>query len=203
MDELKKLVIPEPLETLLFFIFGALVLGLENAKNFFDLLRGDLVVFVAKSSDQTGAVSHWLSNTFDRVNPKIIDFTVWLLVGCMVFIVASVLIALIKSTDDEVDLLHYYKSPSGRRHEVIAFLTKIVVRLAGLFGFVLCLSLFIKVLNPWLVGLVLTSVTSIKEPVSWLWLIISLVLMPVCLYIFAICLRIVMLKPRVFGQDEE
>jgi hypothetical protein len=113
------------------------------------------------------------------------------------------MITMIKNTDSEMEFLHYYKSPSGRKHEIIVFLTKIAVRLAGLFAIILWLNIFIRIINHWLVGLLFTPVISPKNPISWLWLVVSLLIMALCLYAFAIFARLVLLKPRVLGKAQE
>lgn len=198
-----KLVIPEKAESVLFISLSLVLLVLQNIKLLWLSLGGNDAASLSTTSDLSEVVSsHYL--TFEaNLDPRIADFIVWMLVGSIVFALFSYLMAVLKSTSDEVELVHYYRSPKGRAHEVNVFISKFAMRAVGVFGLLVWTVLFLKSINPTFTKLFFTSVTTLNDPASWLWLGLSIVVMAIALYVFAICARIIVLRPRVFGSGEE
>ena len=127
------------------------------------------------------------------------DFIAWLLIGAIAFATISVLVAMYHSADQEVELLHYYRNPSGKRHEIIAFISKTAVRFAGAVGFLFWMIVFFRLVNPALVTQFFAATLRIDEPISWLWMVLSVVLLALSIYAFAVLARFIMLRVRVFG----
>jgi hypothetical protein len=202
MKQLFRLVIPKKAEVFVFISGGLLLLLLQNIKHIWSTLSGGAAVLDPNTLGTGNTFVNHLKSLEGQINPRLVDFTVWLLLGCFAYIVISFLVALLKSADDEVELIHYYKFPKGRSHEINAFLTKLALRFAGLLGIVVWLSIFLKTVNPYLTQLFFTS-TTLNEPASWLWLPYALVFYAASLYLFAVLIRLVFLKPRVFGEASE
>jgi hypothetical protein len=203
MEQIKRLVLPEPIEIVVFLILSTALLLIENIKRFWLVLQGDMVIVVKRLNSTDGAIGDYIAGIQQFISPKLVDFLLWALIGCFVFIVASLLIAFIKTLGTETELLHYYRSPFGRAHELNSFLTKIIIRVIGILSLLLWFGYFTRVANPYLVKLFFTSLTSLKDPASWLWLLISITLFTICIYFFAILIRLIALRPRIFGAESE
>ena len=203
MKPLLKLILPEKAEVVVFVSIGFLLLLAQNIKRFWVFFDGTSVNALSETGGLDTQVSNFFINLEARVDPRVADFLVWVLVGSVVFALFSYVFAAYKSASDEVELVHYYRSPQGRAHEINAFITKIAVRLAGVVGIVIWLAIFLKNINPSLTKLFFTSATTLDDPASWLWIVLSVVLFAASLYLFAILVRIIALKPRVFGSSEE
>lgn len=203
MKEFYKLIIPEKVEIVLFLSVSACFLLIQNVKRFWLLLQGDAIIVAKKTDSIDSSISNFITNNLNDISPRLVDFLLWALIGCVVFIVISFIIALIKNLDEEAELLHYYRSPKGRIHEINSFLVKYVIRLTGLISFVIWLLYFVDIASPTISRWFFAAAVSLNELSSWLWLLFSIVLLAACLYVFAILARLVVLKPRVFGTVSE
>jgi hypothetical protein len=203
MKKFYKLVIPEKVEIILFLSIALGLLLLQNIKRFWLLLQGDAVVVVENVKSIDNAASSSLTSAMNKISPRLVDFLLWALIGCVVFVIISIVIAFIKSMDSEAEFLHYYQSPSGRIHEINSFLTKLGVRLIGFIGLFIWFLYFVNVVNTTLCGWFFTAIGSLGEPSSWLWLFLSIVLMAACLFLFVIFARLIALKPRITGTASE
>jgi hypothetical protein len=198
-----RLIIPEPIEAIVLVIISISIMLIENIKRFWMMLQGDSVIIVNQSSNTENLLSDYVRGLQQFVSPKLVDFLLWALIGCFVFVVISLIIAFFKTLDKETELLHYYRSPIGKAHELNSFLTKLAIRVIGVLSMVLYFGYFTRAVNPYLVKLFFDSITSLKDPVSWLWLFISIALFTASLYIFVLLIRLIALKPRIFGTESE
>ena len=203
MNQIKKLILPELSELILFLVIGLGSVILLNLKNFWMLLSGDTTTYIVNTGKSKGFIGSWLINLQNHINPRLVDFIVWLLIGCLVFVMLSLVISALKNAGDEAELLHYYRSPVGKRHEMVVYLTKIAIRLVGFLGFIFWFIVFIELIGSWLAGLFFTSATSLNNISSWVWLFMSTVISSLCIYLFAILSRLIILKPRVITTDQE
>jgi hypothetical protein len=203
MKQLYRLAIPESIEFVFFLIVSVVLLLSENIKRFWVLLGGDTIIIAKQKGSIDNTFKETLTNLINNINPKIVDFLVWILIGCVVFVIISVIIAFIKSLENEAELLSYYRSPKSRAQEINSFLTKLAVRFIGILGIILWFIYFIKVINPAINRWFFTSLTSLKSPSSWFWLAISIVLFTFCIYLFAVLFRIIALRPRIFAKQSE
>jgi cytoskeletal protein RodZ len=126
-----------------------------------------------------------------------------MLIGSILFTIFSYIIAAAKSASDEAELVHYYRSPKGRSHELNAFFSKVAMRAVGIFGMIVWFVLFIQAINPALTKSFFVSATNLSDASSWLWLVLAILGMALSLYMFAVLARIIVLRPRVFGTSEE
>ena len=203
MEHIKRLILPEPVEIAVLLILSTALLLVENIKRFWLVLHGDTAIFIKQPNSTDGSIDNYIAGIQQYISPRLVDFLLWASIGCFVFVAASLLIAFLKNLGKETELLYYYRSPSGRAHELNIFLTKIVVRVIGIISLLLWFGYFTRIANLYLVKLLFTSITSLKEPVSWLWLVVSIVLFTICIYFFAILIRLIALRPRIFGAESE
>jgi hypothetical protein len=203
MKPLLKLIVPEKAEIVVFISISLLLLLIQNIKRFWVFFDGTSIDTLTQTGGLDTQISNFFTNLEARIDPRIADFLVWVLVGSVVFALFSYVVAALKSASDEAELVHYYKSPKGRAHEINAFITKVAVRLAGIIGIVIWLVIFLKNINPSLTKLFFTSATNLSDPASWLWIVLSIVMFAGSLYVFAILVRVIALKPRIFGSSEE
>jgi hypothetical protein len=127
-----------------------------------------------------------------------LDFIMWLIIGCVGFLVFSVIAASVKSAENEAEILHYYTKPQGRHHEIIALMSRFAVRLLGVLGGVVWFYAFIGSFLPFSTKLFFTSVTTLPDLVSVFWLLVSIIITGATVYGFMIFIRLILLKSRVF-----
>jgi lipid-A-disaccharide synthase-like uncharacterized protein len=198
MKHFLNLILPEKLEVLLWSVIGFVSLLILNV--------GRLVSWITDSSGTQNVdfIGKYLFKLDNLVDPRLIDFMVWVLAGIAVFLLFSILVAIFKTAGEEASILHYYKSPVGRYHEAVVFLSKGAVRLFGIMCVVFWLNFFINNVNPYGSDIFYTSITTIvKDAFSWLALILSVALYSAYLYLLAITARFITLKIRVFGDERE
>lgn len=204
MHQFFRLIIPEKVELLLFGSIGLALLFVQNISGFRALFKGDTVEIVTNNLDNSDyVVANFLNGLEDKINPRVIDLIVWILVGCVVFVVVSVIIASLKSANSEAELLHYYINPKNKAHEIHIFMTKIAIRISGIIGLFIWVFYFAKTISPYFSELFFTSICTLKDPISLLWLLLSFVIYGLCLYVFAILARLIALKPRVLWDNQE
>lgn len=200
MGELKKLLKPQKSELFILFCITLALLFFENFNRYVGLLGCDDRVTSSNSNQFSGYLSDWFLGIEAKIDPRFVDFIAWLVIGAIVFAIVSVFVAMYHSANQEVELLHYYRNPVGRRHEVITFISKTAIRLAAILGILGWLIVFLKYINPTLAAKFFTATTHMASPISWFWLITSTVLFAASMYVFAILARFATLKVRVFGE---
>jgi hypothetical protein len=198
MKEFYRLIIPEKAEAFLVFIIGAVVLILLNIKRFWLILDGNPATVVASQEGYDNFFTKFTAMLDSHINPNWLDLVMWLLIGCLGFLIFSIITASFKSAEQEVELLHYFKNPNGRNHEIIAFVSKAVVRITAILGGIIWLVAFINVIMPFCTKVLFTSVTSLSDPESWLWMILSVVIFAISIYLFEVIVRLIALRTRIF-----
>lgn len=197
MRQFFKLIFPQKIEIILSLALAVLFSSILNAKRFWFVIEGDTALAAAEKSSLDSYLSGILNHIDRYVNPNWLDLVMWLLIGCLGFLTFTTITAAIKSAEDEVEIIHYFHNPNGRRHEVIAYLSKFVVRVCGLLGGIIYLVTFFDIIMPFCSKLFFTSVTTLPDAVSWLWLGFSIIAFGASLYGFAIFARLVALKVRI------
>jgi hypothetical protein len=198
MKELLRLALPEPAEILFFSVLAIIALLIQNIKRYIDLLDGANPDVVAQIGGIDGFFKTNIADIESKIDPRIADLVIWMLIGAIAFMIFSVIVASIKSYQNEHDLIEYYKSSSGRNHEIIVYVSHIAVRIVGVTGFLVWFVFFTKDVNPFLTKQFFIASISLTDITSWVWLIASIIFMALALYLFAIFARLVVLKERVF-----
>jgi hypothetical protein len=198
MKHFLNLILPEKLEVLLWLALGLIALIVLNVGRFTSWVTN------SPGMPSVDIIGKYLRRLDDFLDPRLIDFFVWVLAGIAVFLLFSVIIALFKTAGDEVSTIRYYKSPVGRYHEIMVFLTKSAIRLFGFICVIFWLNLFTKSINPILSDLFYESVTTFfKSTFVWFSVIFAVVTYSAYLYLLAIISRILVLRIRVFGNRQE
>lgn len=203
MKPFLRLITPDVAEAVAYASIGLALLLVQNIQRFWVYLDGNVVSVASDSGGIDTGISEWLLHLESQIDPRIVDFMAWVLVGSVVYIVISYMIAGLKSASDEVGVIHYYRSPKGRVHELNAFLAKLSVRIAAVIGLVGWFFVFLQYINPIFSKLFFTAVLTPLDPVSWLWFVLTVGLYAASLYAFSVFARLIMLRPRVFGEIEE
>jgi len=203
MRQFFRLLLPEKAELLVYFSLGLLLLLLQNVRRIWTVLNGKTAVINTHILGTNNILVIHFKNFENGISPEVVSFAVWLLIGCIVYIFISFIIAILKSTEDEAELVHYYKFPNGKNHEINAFLTKVAVRIAGVICLILWISLFLKTINPYVNRTLYFAFNSTKEIHELVKIPLVFILYVVCLYLFAVITRLIFLKIRIFGQESE
>lgn len=200
MKPFKSLILPEKPEIVAYISVAFALLFAQSVRRFWVYIGGASAPAVSNTKGLDTLLSDWYLKFEGSIDPRYADFFIWMLVGCVVFALFNYTAAAIKSASDEADMLRYYHSPKGRLQEANAFITKMALRIAGVMGMTLWAVIFLKQINPTLTKLFFTSVTTPTDPISWLWIVLTIIGFATCLYVFTILARIIALKPRVFGE---
>lgn len=203
MKPFVKLIVPEKAEIFLYVSIGLGVLLLENVRRFWLYFGGREADTLSETGGIEMQLSNWFTNAEARLDPRIADFLVWMLIGCIVFALFEYIVASIRTTDEEVTLLQNTKSARSKTQEFRTFMAKLATRIAGVIGLLFWTVIFLRGVNPSLSKLFFVNATSITDPISWLWIALSVVAMAASLYAFVIAVRVIMLRPRILGESEE
>jgi hypothetical protein len=203
MNPIIKLIIPERSEIILYSSFSLFLLLVQNVKRFQLIFKGETVAIANKTEPTANFFKSLLEDVEQKINPRIIDFLLWIIIGSILFFLISLMVAVIKSAHDEIEVLHYYKNPKNKAHEIHILLTKLAIRLISLIGLIIWMSIFLKTVNPNLVNQFFALVIDLKDPLSWVWLPLTVAAYSICLYLFAILLRLIALKQRIIWDKPE
>jgi hypothetical protein len=202
MKNLLRIIVPEKTEAILYLCMSASLLAIQSIKPIKTIIETSSEVTTVSTEAYSSPVSVWVNNLLGNIDGRIIDFLVWVLVGSLVMIMLSVIIASIKTASDEVHFITYYHSPQGKHHEINVLLTKTALRLFGFSALIIWLYVLLSYLNETLTSIFYTSLVNIKHPISWLWLCLAVVVYAFSLYSITILIRITTLKVRVFSNQE-
>lgn len=199
MDELKKLIIPEKPELAFLVSVSTALLFFENFKRYKTYWSGDAYTVSANAKGLDTYISNWLLGVEGKIDPRFVDFVAWLFIGAISFAVISVLVAMYHSANQEVELLHYYRNPKGKRHEFVIFMSKTALRLVGLVGLLFWTIVFFRLINPTLVVQFFSATVHLTDPISYLWIVLIIITFALSIYTFSILARLAALKVRVFS----
>lgn len=206
MKPFVKLVVPEPVEILLFIAMALGLLLLQSAKRFWDFYVHGIgigsVAFDASGGLDT-IVRSWYLRMEQHLDPRFADFAVWIMVGCVVFTIITYISSAVRNADEEVHVLRNYRVSKNRVREFDVFIARVALRLTGIMMLLIWATVFLGEINPTFTQLFFYSIVTLGAKFSWLWLAVSVVAMTLSIYMFAIILRIVALRPRVFGESVE
>ncbi|MBP9813303.1 hypothetical protein KBC51_02585 [Candidatus Saccharibacteria bacterium] len=207
MKTIKKLVSLDKFEALLYFLIGLISLVAIDLKLFLNHLADtnqlDRQAAVDSVSELFRPISDRLLEFEKLIDPRIIDFIAWTVLGSMVIGFILFIEAIIKSATDEKDLVTYINNPTSKDAELKTYGMKVALRIFTAVGFLVLLRFYITSILPALAGTFFASAISLNEISS----IIALFLTPVAnglvIYLMVILLRLFFLKPRLFGAEEE
>lgn len=201
MRDLLKIIVPEKTEAIVFGIFGLLLLIVLNIQRILLLAGGVSVQEVKNALSLDVTISNSLTGFEANIDPRFVDIGVWMLVGLGTFLAISFFIGWWHSVRQEVSVVEYYKHPKSYHagHDVLVFLSRGALRLFGAVCFVIWIFVFFENVTAELSTLFMGALTNMSDPVSWLWLVLTPLLCGIGLYLFAIFMRMIVLRSRVFG----
>lgn len=198
MKEIQKLIIPDKIEALLYLVVGFVLLLALNIKKFWLYLGGTDVEQLKYSELVNPTVQNFIFKLDNDIIPRVADFIVWMAIGVILFLVVTFVLAAINSTKEQISLAEYINKPKNNR-ETVNRLVRLAIRVFGVVSALIWLNVFFIKLLPDLTKLFFTSILSLNDPASWLWLLVTTLASAAGLYLFAIIFRFIALKARVFS----
>lgn len=199
LREIKNLLLPSKSELLLYPALAIFLLVAQNIGRYWSYFSGVSFEQVKNASSLGSRIEFWLLDGEAKIDPRIADFFVWMLLGMVVISVILFVQSNLRNANDERDLLEHMRNPQNRTHELEVFSLKIATQVAAFIGMLIYARIFLGSINTGLTSLFFASSLSLNHPVSWLWLFVSIALLAAALYVFAILGRIMFLKTRVFN----
>lgn len=199
LKEIKTLLLPAKSEYLLYSAVAVFLLIAQNIGRYWSYFSGVSFEEVKNASSIGGRIEFWILDAEAKIDPRIADFFVWMLLGMVAISLVLFVQSNFRNANDERDLLEHMRNPKNMAHELEIFSLKIATQLAAFIGLLIYLRIFLGSINPSLTTLFFTSSLSLNEPSSWLWLVVSVVAFALSLYVIAIIARVMLLKTRVFN----
>ena len=191
--------LPSKSELILYPALAVFLLVAQNVGRYWSYFSGVSFEQVKNASSLGSRLEFWLLDNEAKIDPRIADFFVWMLLGMVVISVILFVQSNVRNANDERELLEHMKNPKSRTHELEVFSLKIATRVAAAIALLIYARIFLGALNAGLTGPFFTSSLSLDEISSWLWLIVSIVLFSLALYVFVVLTRVMFLRVRVLG----
>lgn len=198
LKEIKTLILPAKSEFLLYGALSLFLLVMQNVSRYWSYFSGVKFEEVKNASSASGQLQLWILDAEAKLDPRIADFFVWMLLGMVAISVVLFIQSNVRNANDERTLLEHMRNPKTKTHELEVFSLKIATRVAAFIGVIVYLRIFLGSINPSLTSLFFVSSLTLNEAASWLWLAVSIALFALALYVFAIFGRVLFLKTRVF-----
>ena len=198
LKEIRTLLLPTKSELFLYPAIALLLLTFQNISRYWSYFSGVKFEDVKNASNLGSQIEYWVLDNESKIDPRIADFIVWVLLGMAVISVILFIVNNVRKAKEEQDLLHYVQNPLTKRHELEAFSLKIAIRITAVISFLVYLRIFFGSINVALCSLFFVSSLSLNNLTSLLWLVACIVLFALAAYAFTIFARIITLKSRVF-----
>lgn len=198
LKEIKTLILPAKSEFLLYGALALFLLVMQNISRYWSYFSGVKFEEVKNASSASGQLQYWILNAESKFDPRIADFLVWMLLGMVAISAVLFIQSNVRNANDERTLLEHMRNPKTKTHELEVFSLKIATRVAAFIGLLVYLRIFLGSINTSLTSLFFVSSLSLNDPISWLWLFLSVALFALALYVFALFGRVLFLKTRVF-----
>jgi len=131
---------------------------------------------------------------------KILFFAFWMLVGLVVYMVLYGFIRGTSSAAEDINESHFLNTD---RHETVrTFEIRTGIRSIALFGWIIYLVFFFKILFPFSILMTRIGVTDYPAFHAWLYGLSGLIILTSCLHIHVIFLRLIMLRTRLFDSND-
>lgn len=199
LHEIKNLLLPSKSELVLYPALAIFLLVAQNISRYWSYFSGVSFEQVKNASSLGSRLEFWLLNSEAKIDPRIADFFVWMLLGMVVISVILFAQSNLRNANDERELLEHMRNPQSRTHELEVFSLKVATRVAAFIALLIYVRIFLGSINASMTSLFFTSSLSLNEVSSWLWLVLSVVLFSVSLYVFVILTRVMFLRVRVLG----
>jgi hypothetical protein len=194
MHKLFQLCKPGADEVVFYLFVGFFVLFAVNIPGWWQLLLSASHTDPETAQTLGTAYRQYVSNTVHLSDPQIVNAFIWGLTAAVGLVIAAGLADFLRAEAEDRRTLH-------QKDGAATFFIKLGLRLAAFVGIIAFGSLFIAELLPYLAKQLYTGVV---HPLRF-WYAIPLALFAilmtsVCLYIFALMLRLLVLRVRVFSD---
>ncbi|MBA3758435.1 hypothetical protein H0X10_02275 [Candidatus Saccharibacteria bacterium] len=132
---------------------------------------------------------------------KILFFVFWMVIGLVVYVLLSGFGAGVSSVEHAANEAQFVHAKKLRLGSEIGL--KVVLHSIG-FGLLLLYSIFLfKVLLPFGVLCARIVAGNLRQPINWLYGLLGFIVLCGTLYIGLILIRFLLLRPRIFGGQED
>ncbi|MBP7820678.1 hypothetical protein KA043_01065 [Candidatus Saccharibacteria bacterium] len=201
MKDILKLLALDKIEVVLYLLAGFVMLVAVDLKLFWEYLAGaNQVDSINAGIKLFNPITDRLLNFEASIDPRFVDFIVWTLIGIIVIGIMLFIEAVVTSASSEKDLVSYINDPTTKHDELRSYAIKASLRVGAGLAIIVFLRLYLLSILPGLAGAFFASATNIASIGSVILLVVSPILNGLSLYIFAILLRLLFLRPRVWGQ---
>lgn len=201
MKDILKLLALDKIEVVLYLLAGFVMLVAIDLKLFWGYLAGAYQVDNVDAGIRLfNPVTEQLLKLEASIDPRLVDFIVWTLIGIVVIGAILIIEAVVVSAKSEKDLVTYINSPKTRNDELKTYAIKTSLRVSAGLGIFIFLRLYLVSILPSLGGAFYASATNINSINSVVVLILCPILNGLSLYVFAVLIRLLFLRPRVWGQ---
>lgn|GEM_PF-1266804 len=154
----------------------------------------------AAPSLSTGSLT--VSNNFSS-NQLISDIPLFVLWGCVGLLVYSLIISIANALGGVGELMVELNFTHVRRWRLLGQeLSRLLIRIVVLVGWVLFTEITIHTILPYVIALTQFASGAVGIVNTVLDTFLAFVVLTVCLHLHVILLRLLMLKPRLFGQTD-
>ena len=189
---------PEKDEVLLYLVVALGVLLVINAKRLWELLyAGVSLDELIQTNDVSWQVQSFLYSVEAAIDPRLADFTVWMIIGILSVVTIIFAQHVIEDTTQEIRLSQQMPTLELKAQATKDYVIKILVRLSGLALCIIWVRIFVGEVYNQLSQVFFESITSLPDVYSIIALPYTLVLTAIGIYTITICVRLIALKTRV------
>lgn len=153
---------------------------------------------IQNSHDSVAAVNKTVLG--NSVLNNILFFAFWMMIGLFVYVTIATLSHSVAETEESLESMHYVHA----RKKIIQqnILLRWSVRIGGVLAGLIYSWVFFSFLLPFSILASRVALGSLSTIIGWLYLILASIVLVMGLHIFVILIRIISLRPRVFGNSD-
>lgn len=157
--------------------------------------KGSPYDLVQTSHDTISLLTHTvLSNTLLN---KVLFFAFWMMIGLFVYITVITFSQTVSQAGEEVHSLHYIHAHKQLIERNL--LVRLALRLGGILAAIIYIWIFLSLLLPFSIFASRIGLAELNRVVGWLYILLSWLVLTLSLHIAVIIVRLISLKPRLFG----
>ncbi len=199
MRPLIKLIKPDLYEFMLYMAMGLVLLLISGYGMIYQYYANGLSAeSVLLNNNFALMVQQRILGLESLIDPRIADFTAWLVIG---FISVGVILLAqntIEVFEEEATNVRLIRNKDTKKRQIIDDVSNLGVRLSGIFLLFIWVKIFFGAIYSLLSEMFAKSAIELPALSAFLYFFGSIVLMAISLYAFAICFRLIALKTRVF-----
>lgn len=129
---------------------------------------------------------------------KLLFFGFWVMVGLFVYAIISVLSQSVTETEEEVEQMHYIHARKAQIEQDI--ILRLTFRASGAIAACIYSWIFVRILFPYCIYASRVALNNLSNMRGILYGIMSIGILLVALHIAVIIARVIVIRPRVFGE---